>query len=266
MSGKGKDRAKDRKAEDATAEPPKSALRENFESIVVAVLFALFVRTFIAQPYKIPSGSMEDTLLVGDHLVVDKVGYGDGADRDGLSLLPTRPIRRGDVVIFRPPINDREDYIKRVIGLPGERIGLTYSPERNGVRVHVDGKPLPENYRLSHFGEVHEEPGAQWTVTFTGEPPEPRNGWLATEHVLGPGQYFVMGDNRNNSEDARFWPVHHVDAERIRGRAMFIYWSYDVGRDDPEPKGLLARVGHYAKIALTFVTRSRWSRTFHPIE
>jgi signal peptidase I len=246
---------------------PKSGLRENFESVVVAALFAMFVRSFIAQPYKIPSGSMEDNLLVGDHLVVDKVGFGDGADRDGLPFLPTGPIRRGDVVIFRPPDDDSQDFIKRVIGLPGDTLDLTYSPQRRGVRVHVNGRPLPENVRLGHFAEPVLEEGAEWTVTNVGSVQELDRGQLARRFEVPPGHYFMMGDNRNNSEDSRFWRTSNfVAAERVRGRAMFIYWSYDVGDGDPEPRGFGNRVAHYVRIALTFFTRSRWDRTFMGID
>ena len=253
--------------EKPTPQPAKSGLRENFEAIVVAALFALFVRSFIAQPYKIPSGSMEDNLLVGDHLVVNKVQFGDGADRDGLPFLPTGPVRRGDVVIFRPPDDVTQDFIKRVIGLPGDTIDLTFAAQRHGVRVHVNGKPLPENYRLGHFQEPVLEDGAEWTVTYDGKPPELDKDWLVRRYQLGPDEYFMLGDNRNNSLDSRFWETSHfVKAERIRGRALFIYWSYDVGNGNPEPTGLGARVAHYVKIALTFFSRSRWDRTFKPID
>lgn len=253
-------------ADAASKAPQRHPMRENFESIIVAALFALFVRSFVAQPYKIPSGSMEDNLLVGDHLVVDKVAYGDGASRDGVSLIPTRPVQRGDVVIFRPPDDDSQDFIKRVIGLPGETIELTFSAQRHGVRVHVNGQPLPENWRKGHEGEVVQEPGAAWTVTYADEPPELVHRWLARRFVLGPDEYFMLGDNRNNSQDSRFWSYHGVKGERIRGRAMFIYWSYDVGDRDPEPKGLGRRIAHYLRIALTFFTHSRWERTFQGID
>lgn len=260
------DQAAEAVVDAAVSISPRSAMRENFESVVVAALFALFVRSFVAQPYKIPSGSMEDNLLVGDHLVVNKVAYGDGASGDGFSLVPTHRVRRGDVVIFRPPDDDKQDFIKRVIGLPGETVELTFSAQRNGVRVHVDGRPIPENYRNGHFGPVTEEPDAEWTVTYADSPPELRHGWLHRRFVLGSDEYFMMGDNRNNSEDSRFWSYHGVKGERIRGHAMFIYWSYDVGDADPEPKGLGRRIAHYARIALTFFTRSRWERTFQAIE
>ena len=242
----------------------RSALRENFESIIVAVLFALFVRTFVAQPYKIPSGSMEENLLVGDHVAVNKVLHAGGSAPEGLGLLPVRKVRRGDVVIFRPPGNDGTDYIKRVIGLPGEVLTLTYSPERNGVRVAIDGSPLPESHRLVAGGEPTPEEGARWTVNYTGDPPEVhQNGWFTRTVTLGPEQYFMMGDNRNHSEDSRWWGP--VDAERIRGKALFIYWSYEAGSGE-EPEGLGRRLVHYGRIALHFFDKSRWDRTFRGLE
>ena len=248
----------------------KSALRENFESIILAVLFALFVRTFIAQPYKIPSGSMEDSLLVGDHLIVNKCAFGDGVSNEGFPFLPTRRIERGDVVIFRPPktplTDETTDYIKRVIGLPGDQLLLTYDPERDGVRVQVNGALLPESFRLGHFAVPHEEPGAEWTVTFDGEPPERRFHWVSRTFTLGGDEYFMMGDNRNDSADSRFWDGSYaVKGERIRGLAWFVYWSYDVGTGDPEPSGAVARLKNYVKIAATFLTRTRWERTLLPI-
>ena len=265
-------RPKDEGEDSQPAGFKKSWLRENFESIVLAVLFALFVRTFIAQPYKIPSGSMEDNLLVGDHLVVNKVELGDGASEEGPGLLPTRPVRRGDVVIFRPPpvrgiTDESTDFIKRVIGLPGEELRIDYDPERSGVSVFVNGKRLEENWRRGHFAPPHEDPGAKWTVTFDGSPPELNPAWRSRTFTLGPREYFMMGDNRNDSADSRFWrDSYAVNADRIRGVAWFVYWSYDVGEGiDPEPKGLGRQVAHYAKIAVHFFTRSRWSRTFQPI-
>ena len=172
----GKSRRVTTEADERLKRGGESVLRENFESIIVAVLFAIFVRGFIAQPYKIPSGSMEDNLLVGDHLVVNKIAYGEGASRDGIGLLPTHAVERGDVIIFRPPNAPETDYIKRVIGLPGEELRIVYDKERNGVRVFVDGKALPESYRLEPGGPVQEVADAVWTVNYTGIAPEKRYG------------------------------------------------------------------------------------------
>ncbi len=245
----------------------KGAMRENLESILVAVLFALFVRGFIAQPYKIPSGSMEENLLVGDHLVVNKVAYGAGTDADGPWFLPTQRVQRGDVIIFRPPHAPQTDYIKRVIGLPGETVTVTRDRRRNGVRVFIDGVALSENFRTEVEAEPSLEEGAEWTVNSTGRPIADREGarWSSRSFVLGDDEFFMMGDNRNDSLDSRAWGESYaVKGERIRGRAWFIYWSYD--GDEPEPPpGVVGRVKYYGKIALGFLTKTRWSRSFKPI-
>lgn len=261
----------DKKSKTTTPEDPaeaaRGAMRENLESILVAVLFALFVRGFIAQPYKIPSGSMEENLLVGDHLVVNKVAYGAGTDSDGPWFLPTQRVQRGDVIIFRPPHAPETDYIKRVIGLPGETVTISRDARRNGIRVFIDGEPLPENYRTEPGAEPTLQDGAEWVVNSTGTPISVRERaqWSSRNFVLGEDEFFMMGDNRNDSLDSRAWgDSYAVQGERIRGRAWFIYWSYD--GDEPEPPpGLVARVGYYSKIALGFFTRTRWSRSFDPI-
>jgi signal peptidase I len=247
------------------SEAARGAMRENLESILVAVLFALFVRGFIAQPYKIPSGSMEENLLVGDHLVVNKVAYGAGTDSDGPWFLPTQRVQRGDVVIFRPPHAPETDYIKRVIGLPGETVTVTRNAQRNGVRVFIDGEALPEDFRTEAGSEPTPEEGAEWVVNSTGRPIEQGAGWSSRSFPLGEDEFFMMGDNRNDSLDSRAWgEAYAVDGERIRGRAWFIYWSYDGDQPEPPP-GLVGRIGYYGKIALGFVTRTRWSRSFNPI-
>ncbi len=248
---------------------PRSALRENFEAIALAALFALFVRTFIAQPYKIPSGSMEENLLIGDHLVVNKILLGSAPGPDGFTPFCQRAPRRGDVVIFRPPNGDESDYIKRVIGLPGETLTLAYTPARNGVRVSINGTPLAENYELAKGGPVTEEPNALWTCLYDRlrQPPEADTlrhpDWMIRTVHLGPDEYWMMGDNRNNSEDSRFWGP--VKAERLRGRAWFVYWSFDTKDLPPEARNLGEQVHLYLHILLRFLADSRWSRTLHLI-
>ena len=198
------------------------------------------------------------------------LGLGDGASHEGPSFLPSRRIERGDVVIFRPPVtpitDETTDYIKRIIGLPGDRLVLTYDEARDGVRVNVNGQDLPESFRLGHFATPHEEVGSEWTVTFEGEPPELRRDGSPRYFTLGADEFFAMGDNRNDSADSRFWGGSYaVKGERIRGLAWFVYWSYDVRDNNPEPTGLVPRLRQYVRIALTFVTRTRWERTLLPI-
>ncbi len=210
----------------------KSTVREYFESIVVAVILALFIRTFVVQAFKIPTGSMEPNLLVGDHLLVNKFVFAPTVSGLERTLLPMRPIVRGDVVVFKFPEDPERDFIKRIVGLPGEAI------EVRGTQVLVNGTAIDQPF--AHFLLPH-DPAAPLTE---GDP---------REHY-GPvtvpaGHYFAMGDNRDNSQDSRYWgfmPGHYV-----KGRALMIYWSFD---DAPSASGVAKLVGG-----------TRWSRLLHQI-
>ena len=224
----------------------KSTLREYTESIVIAVILALFVRTWIVQAFKIPTGSMENNLLIGDHLLVNKFMFGPTATSIGRTLLPVRDIRRGDVIVFKYPDEPDRDFIKRVIGLPGETLEL------RAKKVYIDGQPLDEPY--VHFLEPASD--AQETTLFD------------VRERYGPvrvpeGQYFVMGDNRDNSQDSRYWgflPRHY-----IKGRALMIYWSYESGREDYLDEGVGATAKRLFSVVTHFFTKTRWERLFHQI-
>jgi signal peptidase I len=182
----------------------KSTFREYFESLVVAVILALFVRTFAFQAFKIPTGSMEPNLLVGDHLLVNKLVYGPTALDVERAVLPVRAVERGDVLVFKFPEDPERDFIKRVIGLPGETLEL------RGTTIHINGAPLVEPY--AHY------------QTMTGEP---LPGDLRRQYgpvTVPEGHYFMMGDNRDDSQDSRYWGF--MPATYIKGRALFIYWSF----------------------------------------
>ncbi len=204
----------------------KSTLREYFESILVAVVLALFVRTFVFQAFKIPTGSMKPNLLVGDHLIVNKFIFAPTASPIENALLPMRPIRRGDIIVFKFPEEPERDFIKRVIGLPGETLEL-----RNQT-VFINGQPLTEAYAHYLF------------------PPSVD----ATDDIrrkYGPvtvpdAHFFMMGDNRDDSQDSRFWGF--LPQAYVKGRALFIYWSFDVPDDGSS--------GGFAP---------RWGRLFHQI-
>ena len=185
----------------------KSTAREYFESILIAVLLALFARTFVVQAFKIPTGSMEPNLLIGDHLLVNKMVTAPTATSLERALLPVRDVRRGDIIVFKFPEDPARDFIKRVIGLPGETVEL-----RN-KKVYINDEPLDEPY--AHF------------ITPPATDREPR-AWDPRETygpvTVPPDQYFMMGDNRDNSQDSRFWGF--MPASYVKGRAMFIYWSF----------------------------------------
>jgi signal peptidase I len=224
----------------------KSTLREYTESIVIAVILALFVRTWVVQAFKIPTGSMENNLLIGDHLLVNKFMFGPTASSIEHKLLPVRDIRRGDVIVFKYPDEPDRDFIKRVIGLPGETLEL------RAKKVYIDGQPLDEPY--VHFLEPASD--AQETTLFD------------VRERYGPvrvpeGQYFVMGDNRDNSQDSRYWgflPRHYV-----KGRALMIYWSYESGREDYLDEGAGATAKRMFSVVTHFFTKTRWERLFHQI-
>jgi signal peptidase I len=209
----------------------KSTMREYFESIVVAVILALFVRTFVFQAFKIPTGSMKPNLLVGDHLLVNKFIFAPAASRLERALLPMRPIERGDVIVFKFPEEPERDFIKRVVGLPGDALEL------KNQTIHINGMPLIEPYAHYLF-----PPTAQGQI----------NGF-DLRRQYGPvtvpeGHYFMMGDNRDDSQDSRFWGF--LPASYVKGRALFIYWSFDSPDDGSAPASFLG---------------VRWDRLLHQI-
>ncbi len=181
----------------------KGAVRETFESLLIAVALALFARTFVFQAFKIPSGSMERNLLIGDHLIVNKMIFSPAVTAVEGALLPQRPIARGDIIVFKSPEDPARDMIKRVIGLPGERL------EVRDKKVHINGAAI-------------EEPYAQFIASSSTIPND--SVLVSYGPVTVPsGQYFMMGDNRDNSQDSRFWGF--LPATYVKGQALFIYFS-----------------------------------------
>jgi signal peptidase I len=199
------------KAEDVATTFRKSTAREYFESICVAVILALFVRTFVVQAFKIPTGSMENNLLIGDHLLVNKFVFAPTLTGAENALLPIDPIRRGDILVFKYPEDPERDFIKRTIGLPGETIEL------RDKKVLINGQALDEPY-------VH--------YLFPFEPGNGDDGGVGSFDVrrtYGPvtvpeGHYFMMGDNRDNSQDSRYWGF--MPREYVKGKALFVYFSF----------------------------------------
>lgn len=209
----------------------KSTVREYFESIVIAVILALFIRTWVVQAFKIPTGSMENNLLVGDHLLVNKFVFGPAPSGLERLVLPVREVRRGDIIVFKFPKEPERDFIKRVIGLPGETIELRRK------RVYINGALLDETaYNLNFLSP----PGPEGTAAY-----DLRESYGPA--TIPDGHFFVMGDNRDNSEDSRRWQF--LPETYVKGRALMIYWSYD-----PDARGLAS-----------IVTSTRWSRLFRQI-
>ena len=189
-------------------ERKKSVPREYFESLVIAVILALFVRTWVFQAFKIPTGSMENNLLIGDHLIVNKMIFPPTMTGLERAVLPRRDIRRGDVIVFKYPEDPERDFIKRVIGLPGERLELRRK------KIYINDKPIEEPY-----------------VRFLEPPPaedaarsDDLRAWYGPVTVP-EHQYFMMGDNRDNSQDSRYWGF--LPETYIKGKALFIYFSFE---------------------------------------
>ncbi len=223
-------------------------MRDYLEAFLAALLFALFARAFVLQAFKIPTPSMERNLLVGDHILVNKFAFAPVAFESERRWLPVRRIRRGDVVVFRFPGDPQRDFIKRAIGLPGDRI------EIRAKVVLVNGEPIAE--------------GAY--TFFTDPETSPDNPFLdesiARRDHYGPttvpeGHYFFLGDNRDNSNDSRFWGP--VPTSYVKGRAFIVYWSFAgeaPAADETESEG--ERLRRLAYVARHFFAGTRWERTF----
>ena len=183
----------------------KSALRENIEAIAIAVLLALFIRTFVVQAFKIPSGSMKDTLLIGDHILVNKFIFGVKIPFAGITVIPGREPRRGDIIVFKFPEDPDKDFIKRVVGVPGDVV------EIKNKQVYVNGVAEKGSYYM------HTDPRIFPRAL------QPRDNYgpvTVPENAL-----FVMGDNRDHSYDSRFWGF--VGRDVVKGKAFMIYWSWN---------------------------------------
>ena len=227
----------------------KSTAREYFESVVIAVILALFIRTFVVQAFKIPTGSMENNLLIGDHLLVNKFVFGPSASSLERTLLPMGEVHRGDVIVFKYPVDPERDFIKRVIGLPGETL------EMRAKKIYINCTPLDEPY--VHFLEPPTT-SSEFTEALSSDLRE-RYGPV----TVPAGHYFMMGDNRDNSQDSRYWGF--LPRENIKGKALLIYWSYEAGREDYEDEGTGAAIKGLGSVFAHFFTRTRWDRMFHII-
>lgn len=224
----------------------KSVAREYLESVVVAIILALFIRTFVVQAFKIPTGSMETNLLIGDHLLVNKLVYSPSMATLERSVLAKRPVARGHVVVFKFPEDPARDFIKRVIGLPGETL------EIRGKTVYVNGEPLSEPY--VHFLEP---PLARSDPEYGLRAEGLRDNWGPQR--VPAGHVFVLGDNRDNSRDSRFWGFLPLD--QVKGRALMVYWSYEASREEYHRTGYL----EWMLDTLAAFGKTRWSRFFHLI-
>ena len=265
--------------------PPHSVLREYFESLVVTAIMALFGMTFVVQAVKVPTGSMQNTILIGDHLLVNKFIFAPGP---AAPFLPMREIERGDIIVFKYPgkyptpqfeqhaeVDDtlpnntpyKTNYVKRVVGLPGDRV------EIRGTEIFINGQPLEER-RVAAENPPHDDdpdtsgnessaplgvvdrpaPAGEGPYSVYWAPEKlaaaPRLAPKGEKFDVPEGHYFVLGDNRDNSQDSRYWG--YVPREAVIGRAMFVYWSYDESK--PRDEGAFGFLSN-------FLNNTRWGRT-----
>ena len=230
----------------------------SLQSLIGTVVIAVFVITFIVQAFQIPSESMENTLLIGDYLLVNKLRYGGSTVGD--QLVPYQKIRRGDIVVFHYPVNPAQHFVKRVIGVPGDHVRLI------NRQVWVNGLPLKEPYAryTSSAHDVYRDDFPQVDYIVQGE----EGRWFEElkkhvnhgELVVPAGQYFVMGDNRDESLDSRYWGF--VPRQNIIGSPLLIYWSINSNENDYSGGGTGDKVMHFT-YALTHLFKiTRWDRTF----
>jgi signal peptidase I len=250
---------------ETTTREGQTTLSEYLESLLVTVILALFGTSFVVQAFKIPSQSMERTLLVGDHLLVNKFIFGGrGAWYD--KYLPYRPLQRGDIIVFKFPYQDHPHFVKRVIGLPGDHLKIV------DQQVYVNGKPLDEAY-VVHDAASGYDPlnysfppvGNQMYLSLV-QPEwahEIRNYIQGDELVVPEGKYFAMGDNRDHSLDSRYWGF--VDRDAIMGRPFLIYWSIDANSNDYSDNGFSQRLIGVFDTLMHLPARTRWSRMLHTV-
>src|SRR5581483_7740206 len=241
------------------AQPKREPARNSIAEWAVTILLLLFGTTTLVQAFVIPTGSMEDTLLIGDHLLVDKLAYSPTGTVSRY-LLPYEQPKHGDIIVFHPPHDITQTYVKRVIGIPGDHIKMVNRiVYRNGVRLN-------EPYVVNKF------PYDPSRDNFPGEPSPFAEGLQAQlqrdmlenhvvngEVVVPPNSYFAMGDNRDNSLDSRYWGF--VPRDYIIGKPLLIYWSYRASTEDLAGTSVGSLVGHFIDLCEHFFTRTRWTRT-----
>ncbi|HET9408603.1 MAG TPA: signal peptidase I [Candidatus Sulfotelmatobacter sp.] len=247
-------------------EKPKETTVEFLSSLAAVLVTGLFIITFVMQAFEIPSQSMEDTLLVGDHVFVNRIQFAPKTSWIG-PLLPYREVRHNDIVVFLSPAEPGLYVVKRIIGTPGDRIHL-----RNGV-VYRNGEALKEQSYAQHT----QDPAMQvpYRDNFPSVPPsEAYNVYPSWEqelpmHIQGddlvvpPGHYFAMGDNRDVSLDSRYWGF--IPKENVIGRPMFIYWSFETPSDQYRRTSMGDRVGFLAHVIIHFFDETRWRRTLRVV-
>ena len=245
--------------------PPRTVSigREYFELIVETLIYVFFVNTFLLQSFVIPTASMENTLLVGDHLLVSKVAYSNAISRVDNFLLPQEKIARGMIVTFKAPPDMDKEYVKRVIGMPGDRLRIS------DKKVFVNGRPLGETYTifksLDYGSEFPPKNHYEWYFNFPFNLRQTQaNPDGSVDYIVPARHYFCMGDNRDNSFDSRFWGP--VPFEYIVGKPWRIYWSYESNTEEYLTPGIIYKIKDIALTVVRFFSHTRWDRTIKAIE
>ena len=248
------------KKETKKEEKPRETTVEFLASLAAVLVTGLFIITFVVQAFEIPSSSMEKTLLIGDHVFVNRIQFAPKSPWVG-PILPYRQIKRGDIFVFLSPVEPGLYVVKRVMGIPGDHIHL-----RDGV-VYRNGEKLDEPYVIHNPNDSYNP----YRDNFPAVPPSEFNGvnpdWALTmpQHIQGEdivvpeNSYFGMGDNRDVSLDSRYWGF--VPKENVIGRPMFIYWSFETPPNQWEQREIGQRLGFLAHVVIHFFDETRWSRT-----
>jgi signal peptidase I len=259
------DLGKNQNAEEVAHEKPRETPVEFVASLAELFVVVLFIMTFVLQNFEIPSGSMENTLLVGDHVFVNREQFAPPTRWMG-PLLPYRDIGRGDIVVFLSPEEPGLFVVKRIIGIPGDRIhlrdGAVY---RNGEKLDEpyaqhdpqNYDPFRDNFPAVPASEIYGVTSQDWI----GELPSHIQG---SDIVVPPGSYFGMGDNRDNSKDSRYWGF--IPRENVIGRPVFIYWSFVTPPDQYLRRDPSDRLGFLAHTIIHFFDETRWRRTFRIVK
>ena len=241
--------AENEKAEEGGVHPPHSGAREWYESLLVAGIFVIFVRYWIVQTYQVPTGSMESTILIGDHLLVNKFAYAPRLPALA-KLLPYRDVHRGDIIVFKKPGDDRNDndvLVKRAVAGPGDVLQV------RDKALYVNGAPADGPWVQHIYSDVKH----------AGDPGVSERELLSDQ--FGPlrlpeGRWFGMGDNRDNSLDSRFWGT--IPRENIFGRPFLLYWSYEAEPNSHIWRGAVDKIRQLGSVAIHFFSRTRWDRMF----
>ncbi len=249
-------------AEEVKEKRPPADTISSLQSLLATVVIAVFVITFIVQAFQIPSESMENTLLIGDYLLVDKLRYGGSSFTD--HFMPYKQVRRGDVIVFRYPVHPTQHFVKRVVGVPGDRVRLI------NRQVFVNGHPLQEPY-VRYSSGMHDTFRDEFPRLNLPVPGLEGGWWLEmkklvedNELIIPQGNYFVLGDNRDESLDSRYWGF--VPQENVIGRPLLIYWSVrKTDQDMPASPTPGDKLVHFAYAATHVFQMTRWDRTFRVV-